>query len=108
MDTVEETNCEINDDKERAKVLGEVFNIPADGLTEVEVARKACSTIRGIRDYAEHGSDAEVLAAIRGFVAWMVFCDEEPDEDPDEELDDEAIDEIIYGDLYKIDDESEL
>ena len=97
MDTVEETNCEINDDKERAKVLGEAMGIPSEGLTEAEVARKACSTISSLKGYADHGTDAEVLAAIRGYIACMVIYDEEPDE----ELDDEAIDEIIYGDLYK-------
>ena len=104
MDTVEETNCEVYDDKACAQALGEAMGIPSDGLTEAEVARKACSTISSLKGYADYGTDAEVLAAIRGYIACMVIYDEEPDE----ELDDEAIDEIIYGDLYKIDDESEL
>lgn len=107
MDTVEETNCEVYDDKARAQALGEAMGIPSEGLTEAEVARKACSTISSLKGYADHGSDAEVLAAIRGFVACMVICDEESDEEPDEELDDEAIDEIIYGDLYKVIEEPE-
>lgn len=104
MDTVEETNCEVYDDKACAQALGEAMGIPSEGLTEAEVARKACSTISSLKGYADHGSDAEVLAAIRGYIACMVIYDE----DPDEELDDEAIDEIIYGDLYKIVDEPEL
>ena len=66
----------------RAQALGEAVGEDSDGLTEAEVARKACKKIKGLEHYAEDSaSDAEVLAAVRGHLANQVAQDEALEEE---------------------------